>query len=227
MSQMLPVWKAIATLLLLTINMAPAYALYLDSMVFSLESDKTFFARQLTNDTPETRMYDISVRRIDRPGKQERSLPLKNGELMYTPLHTVLSPGGREFFKLFYRGPEDDRERYYRVAIREIPVEPQLAVERQKSPLLTPVVALDTILVVRPRKLKLKWQFDKTSGILTNTGNTWIEVVAHSTCSTEDDSNITVHRLLPGEQWQHASLRGAGRRFVIAVGRYYPLTISC
>ena len=39
-------------------------------------------------------------------------------------LHRLISlaPDAGEFFKIFYRGPQDDKERYYRVQFTEMPI---------------------------------------------------------------------------------------------------------
>lgn len=99
----------------------PAQAVYLSSGVFTLESDRTFFSRQFVNNTKETNLYVIAAYRIAKPGVDEQPQPLEQGELLYTPLRKILEPGAWEYFKIFYRGPADERERYYRIVIQEIP----------------------------------------------------------------------------------------------------------
>ena len=36
---------------------------------------------------------------------------------------------------------------------------------------------MDTILVVRPRQVQFKWSFDKVTGTVSNTGNTWFKLL--------------------------------------------------
>ncbi len=61
-----------------------------------------------------------------------------------------------EYFKFYYHGPRDNRERYYRVSFREIPTRNLT----RRSPTggevsMEPVVVMDTILVVRRARYSL------------------------------------------------------------------------
>ncbi|MDP1309533.1 hypothetical protein Q6286_25695, partial [Klebsiella pneumoniae] len=83
----------------------------------------------------------------------------------------VLQAGESEYFKFDYHGPRDNRERYYRVSFRESPTRNLT----RRSPTggevsLEPVVVMDTILVVRPREVPVKWSFDQVAGTGSTTG---------------------------------------------------------
>ncbi|MCV5198443.1 hypothetical protein OFM41_33930, partial [Escherichia coli] len=53
-----------------------------------------------------------------------------------------------------------------------------------------PVVVMDTILVVRPRQVQFKWSFDKVTGTVSNTGNTWFKLLIKPGCdSTEEEGD--------------------------------------
>lgn len=89
------------------------------------------------------------------------------------PASAYPAGGESEYFKFYYHGPKDDRERYYRVSFREIPT--RNYVMRNKSGTevsMDPVVVMDTILVVRPREVRFKWAYDRAAGTVSNTGNT-------------------------------------------------------
>jgi P pilus assembly chaperone PapD len=204
----------------------PAQAIYLPSGVFTLESDRSFFSRQFVNDTQETNLYVIGAYRIAKPGVDEQPQPLEQGELLYTPLRKVLEPGGLEYFKIFYRGPQDDRERYYRVAIQEIPANAMEMQGKGKTPLVSPTVALDTILVIRPRKMRFTYHYDPQAGVLKNTGNTYFRVMIHQGCDGQDDT-AKVFNLLPGESYRGADLRGQHRKFIIGFNKYLRLGTQC
>lgn len=62
--------------------------------------------------------------------------------MLFTPLTFSLAPDAGEYFKIFYRGPEDDKERYYRIQFREMPV--TLFAERHsgKASEAVPAIAL-------------------------------------------------------------------------------------
>ncbi len=204
----------------------PAQAIYLSSGVFTLESDRPFFSRQFVNNTKDTNLYVISAYRINRPGSDERPRPLEKGEILYTPLRKMLEPGAWEYFKIFYRGPADDRERYYRITIKEIPANAVALPNHSKTPLVSPIVALDTILVVRPRQMRFTYHYDPQAGVLKNTGNTYFRVMIHQRCDAKDDS-AKVFNLLPGESYAGADLRGQHRKFIIGFNKYLRLGEQC
>lgn len=204
----------------------PARAIYLSSGVFTLESDRSFFSRQFVNNTKDTNLYVITAYRINKPGVDEQPQPLEQGEILYTPLRKILEPDAWEYFKIFYRGPEDDRERYYRIAIQEIPANAMEMQEEGKTPLVSPTVALDTIMVVRPRKMRFTYHYDPQAGVLKNTGNTYFRVMIHQGCDGKDDA-AKVFNLLPGESYSGADLRGQNRKFIIGFSKYQRLGDQC
>ncbi|NIF48662.1 fimbrial protein [Enterobacter sp. Ap-1006] len=214
-------------LLLLALLLSPsAKAIYLSSGVFTLESDKSQFSRQFLNNTDSTNLYTIAAFRIDRPGIDERQQPLQNGEILYTPLKKVLEPGAWEFFKIFYKGPEDDRERYYRIIIKETPTNATPIPAPSKSPLVSPVVALDTVLVVRPRKMNFSYDYNPNMGVLTNTGNTYFRVILHKTCEENDDT-AKIFQLLPGERYRGEEMKGQHSKFIVAFDKYIRVGNQC
>lgn len=73
-----------------------------------------------------------------------------------SPRQLALQAGESEYFKFYYHGPRDNRERYYRVSFREIPTRNLT----RRGPTggevsMEPVVVMDTILVVRPREVRI------------------------------------------------------------------------
>lgn len=205
----------------------PVQAIYLTSGVFTLESDGTFFSRQFVNNTKNTNLYVISAYRINKPGSDEQPHPLEQGEILYTPLRKMLAPDDWEYFKIFYRGPADDRERYYRIVIKEIPANVVAVPDPSKTPLVSPIVALDTILVIRPRQMRFSYHYDAQAGILNNTGNTYFRVMIHQSCEAKDDDSAKVFNLLPGESYNGTDLRGQHRKFIIGFSKYLRLGEQC
>jgi len=112
--------QAVAWLLLLGLPMA-GRAISVGNLTFSLGAEENFVAKRVLNNNPSARLYQISVVGIDRPGGHEvRSRPA-DGELLFAPRQLTLQAGQGEYFKFYYHGPQDNRERYYRVSFREIP----------------------------------------------------------------------------------------------------------
>ena len=83
-----------------------------------------------------------------------RSRPA-DGELLFAPRQLTLQAGESEYFKFYYHGPKDNRERYYRVSFREIPTRNYVMRNQSGTEVsMDPVVVMDTILVVRPREVQ-------------------------------------------------------------------------
>lgn len=206
-----------------------ANALYVDSEVFTLESDKTFFSRTYLNNTDRTNLYKIYVYKIEKPGGKEEDeikLPIEEGEILYTPLQKILLPGEHEFFKLFYKGENDNKERYFRIIIEETPVNLVPYQENSKQPLIVPTVGLNTVMVIRPRKLNFAYQHDNREGTITNTGNTYFRLLLNEQCDSEED-NAKILQLLPGESYQHPWLKKEHKQFIIAFSRFISLENNC
>lgn len=61
---------------------------------------------------------------------------------------------GKGNIKFYYHGPQDNRERYYRVSFREIPTRNRIGRTAAGGSVgIDPVVVMETILVVRPRQV--------------------------------------------------------------------------
>ncbi|MCD5881376.1 fimbria/pilus periplasmic chaperone, partial [Klebsiella pneumoniae] len=168
-----------------------AQAISVGNLTFSLPAEADFASKRVVNNNKSARLYRIAVSAIDRPGGSEvRSRPV-DGELLFAPRQLVLQAGESEYFKFYYHGPRDNRERYYRVSFREIPTRNLT----RRSPTggevsMEPVVVMDTILVVRPREVQFKWSFDKVAGTVSNTGNTWFKLLIKPGCdSTEEEGD--------------------------------------
>lgn len=201
-------------------------AIYIDAMTFDIPDSQEFISKNIINNTKTTQRYTISAIAIDRPGPNEKSSRIENGEILYTPLNFILQPGKFEYFKIFYRGPKDNKERYYRINFSETPIEMMEYSEANKKTQVMPSISLSTILVVRPRKLDFKYQYDAERGTLTNTGNTYFSILIHKGCVSNDDKAYSMY-LLPGQTLREHGLRGNNRKFIVALDRYYPFGTQC
>lgn len=221
-------FKAIGTLILSSLTFY-ANALYIESEVFSLESNKTFFSRTYLNNTDRTNLYKIHIYKIEKPGgkeKDEVKLPIENGEVLYTPLQKILLPNEHEFFKLFYKGPSDNKERYYRIIIEETPVNLVPYNENTKQPLIVPTVGLNTVMVIRPRELHFSYDHNNVLGTIKNTGNTYFRLHLNDNCDSPDET-AKILQLLPGESYQNEWLKKEHQQFIIAFDRFISLENNC
>ena len=204
-----------------------AQAISVGNLTFSLPAEADFASKRVVNNNKSARLYRIAVSAIDRPGGSEvRSRPV-DGELLFAPRQLVLQAGESEYFKLYYPGPRDNRERYYRVSFREIPTRNLT----RRSPTggevsMEPVVVMDTILVVRPREVQFKWSFDKVAGTVSNTGNTWFKLLIKPGCdSTEEEGDAWYLR--PGDVVRQPALRQPGNHYLVYNDKFIKISDTC
>ncbi|EMN4130046.1 MULTISPECIES: fimbrial protein [Providencia] len=200
-----------------------AYGLYIDADISSVESGETFLSKSYVNDTKTTNLYSFSAYKIDKPGNDEVGEEISNGEIIFTPLKKILLPGEREFFKIFYRGKEDDQERYYKIIISETPFEVKNSGAQKKQPLFYPTISLETYLVVRPKNPNFKYDFRQNEGVLKNTGNTYFRVILHDNCESNEDDIPYVLYLLPQQAYRDARLKKKSHKYIVAFDKYYPI----
>lgn len=140
----------------------PASAVYFDSIIYDMDASKDFISRPLVNDTKSTNLYTISAYKISRPGNgDEIPVPGQSKDLVWSPLQFTVQAKGQEYFKLYYRGPKDDVERYYRVIFKETPVTVFPWRMDQKKMAVVPSVSMSTILIVRPRKTRFQYEINE------------------------------------------------------------------
>lgn len=205
-----------------------AQAISVGNLTFSLPAEADFASKRVVNNNKSARLYRIAVSAIDRPGGSEvRSRPV-DGELLFAPRQLVLQAGESEYFKFYYHGPRDNRERYYRVSFREIPTRNLT----RRSPAdggevsMEPVVVMDTILVVRPREVQFKWSFDKVAGTVSNTGNTWFKLLIKPGCdSTEEEGDAWYLR--PGDVVRQPALRQPGNHYLVYNDKFIKISDTC
>ncbi|HCF8471244.1 fimbria/pilus periplasmic chaperone [Klebsiella pneumoniae] len=204
-----------------------AQAISVGNLTFSLPAEADFASKRVVNNNKSARLYRIAVSAIDRPGGSEvRSRPV-DGELLFAPRQLVLQAGESEYFKFYYHGPRDNRERYYRVSFREIPTR---NLTRRSPPggevSMEPVVVMDTILVVRPREVQFKWSFDKVAGTVSNTGNTWFKLLIKPGCdSTEEEGDAWYLR--PGDVVRQPALRQPGNHYLVYNDKFIKISDTC
>ncbi len=206
---------------------SPASGVYFNAIVYDMDASKDFIARPIINDTSRSNLYTISAYKISRPGAGNESAVLASAkDLIWSPLKFTIQPDGKEYFKLYYRGPYDNIERYYRVIFKESPITIFPFRQAQKNMDIIPVVAMSTILVVRPRKTELKYTIDEKSGVIRNTGNTFFRVILQKGCNGDDESSKQFY-MLPGESWKGPEAQGNNKKYIVALGRYHQLGSGC
>lgn len=202
-------------------------AINLGTLTFAMDQDKNFTAKRVLNNNSSARFYQVTIRAIDRPGEHEIAARPADGELLFAPKQLTLQAGQAEYYKFFYHGPQDNRERYYRVSFREVPTPPPTPLSQQQtSANLEPIMVMDTILVVRPREINFAYKLDSQQGTLTNSGNTFFKLLLKPGCNSSDEEGETFY-LRPGDVLTNKAIRQPGEKFIIYSGRFIPLDKSC
>lgn len=189
-------------------------AISVGNLTFSLPSETDFVSKRVVNNNKSARIYRIAISAIDSPGSSELRTRPVDGELLFAPRQLALQAGESEYFKFYYHGPQDNRERYYRVSFREVPTRNLTKRSPTGGEVSTePVVVMDTILVVRPRQVQFKWSFDQVTGTVSNTGNTWFKLLIKPGCdSTEEEGDAWYLR--PEDVVHQPELRQPGNHYL-------------
>ncbi|EES0915936.1 TPA: fimbria/pilus periplasmic chaperone [Escherichia coli] len=202
-------------------------AISVGNLTFSLPSETDFVSKRVVNNNKSARIYRIAISAIDSPGSSELRTRPVDGELLFAPRQLALQAGESEYFKFYYHGPQDNRERYYRVSFREVPTRNQTRRSPTGGEVSTePVVVMDTILVVRPRQVQFKWSFDQVTGTVSNIGNTWFKLLIKPGCdSTEEEGDAWYLR--PGDVVHQPELRQPGNHYLVYNDKFIKISDSC
>ncbi|MEY0768324.1 fimbrial protein [Providencia huaxiensis] len=197
-------------------------ALYVESDISDFSAKDGFSSKKYVNNTKSTNIYSLSVKKILKPGENEIEIPIEDGELLFSPKKKVLLPNEWEFFKFYFNGKKDNRERYYRIIISELSLSTFEDEEIKKSTYILPKIGLDTYLIIRPAEINFDYFFNGKS--LKNTGNTYFRVVIHNSCN---DENPNYFYLLPNEEFAGRSLQSSGNKYLIFMDRIILLEKKC
>ncbi|WP_299998511.1 fimbria/pilus periplasmic chaperone [uncultured Cedecea sp.] len=201
-------------------------AIYIGDLTFSLPSDQEFVAKRIVNNNKSARLYQVSIIGIDSPSQQEVSTRPADGELLFAPRQLVLQAGQSEYYKFYYHGPKDNKERYYRVTFREIPTQHGEITNNNGKISLEPIITVDSIMVVRPREVNFKWHYDAASGTVANTGNTWFKLLIKPGCQTTEEEGDAYY-VKPGKTVRVPALREKGNHFIVYNNKFIKISDSC
>lgn len=201
-------------------------AIYIGDLTFSLPSDQDFVSKRIVNNNKSARLYQVSIIGIDSPSQQEVSTRPADGELLFAPRQLVLQTGQSEYYKFYYHGPKDNRERYYRVSFREIPTQHGEIINTVGKISLEPIVTIDTIMVVRPREVNFEWHYDASNGIVKNSGNTWFKLLIKPGCQTAEEDGDAYY-VKPGQTVRSPALRQKGNHFIVYNNKFIKISDHC
>ena len=175
--------KYCAAFVLVMSSASPFYvnAINVGEVTSMMSSDASSLAKEIKNTTDVARYVSVSLERISSPMAGGKVIPMDSkGELLSTPASLILPGNSSENFRFFYKGLQDNKERYYRLSWTDEPVTEFDNVKEKKQGEATTSAIIGTILVVAPRdeNFDYTWQGDT----ITNTGNVSFRVISYGPC---------------------------------------------
>lgn len=194
------------SLLFVLVASAPASAeLAISQLVVELKPGALRAADvEIFNDSAERSFVSVEPREIIAPGtvNEQRfvsSDPEKLG-LLVSPTRLILEPHQRRTLRLAAIGPQEDRERVYRVTVK--PVTGEVTGSQSGLKLL---VGYDLLVLARPSVAKpdIKVVRAGRNLTITNHGNTSVEIANGKQCDEKgsDCRGLASKRLYAGAQW--------------------------
>ncbi|WP_429234314.1 hypothetical protein [Aeromonas salmonicida] len=175
-------------------------AINVGSVTTFIDAGNEDVSKEIANESDQARLITISVSRISSPEEGGQEMPMEiDGELMLSPSRLMLPANAKNNVRFFYKGPQDGKERYYRIRWLDTALSMDDQRNERRQAVATTSALIGTILVVTPRQQ----QFDYTlqDGILTNKGNASYRTVAYGTCLKQSKEQCKeTYYDLPGKQ---------------------------
>ncbi|MGQ5716431.1 EcpB family pilus assembly chaperone [Enterobacter cloacae] len=165
-----------------------------------INSDSAVISKEIKNTTDSGRLVNISIEKLDSPLEGGKVIPMeKKDEILLTPSSILMPAKSSEVIRFFYKGPEDDKERYYRIVWFDQALSNVQNNGSKRSAVATASARIGTILVVAPRKIKYNQKFD--NGVMNNTGNATLRIIAYGPClnASEGKECKENYYLMPGK----------------------------
>lgn len=170
------------TLLLLMLAPSAIHAIDVGDISNFMFADETVLVKEISNTVDTARLTTLKVQRISSPLTD--GIPIDSeteDEILVTPSGLILPSKATDIFKIYYNGPSDDKERYYHLVWRDLPIHKQKNnTGSNKIALATASAEISTILVVAPRQENFKYKFQ--DNIVYNEGNVTFRVVGYGSC---------------------------------------------
>ncbi|WP_447832573.1 fimbria/pilus periplasmic chaperone [Aeromonas salmonicida] len=206
----------------------PTLAIDIGAATTIMEPSIDFLTKTVTNNNETTKIYEVQVKKITNPTVNGLPIDMPAGELLYSPKRFVLRAGQQQNVKIFYKGEPDYQERYYWLTFIESPAA-QLATKEDTAATGTQEmkVALQSILVVRPRQVRFEYQLNPGEASITNTGNTFFEFMVKRGCE-QPDSEADSKYLLPGETYRNTKISQSGnQKLIVYQSRFIAVGKDC
>lgn len=206
---------------LLFLYSSSVLALDVGDITSFINSNNNTLSKEIKNTTDNGRLITIHLERISSPLDEGRIIPMENkGEILLSPASLLLPAKASEQIRFFYKGPEDNKERYYRIVWFDQALSDARTSNVTRSAVATSSARIGTILVVAPRLVNYRYQY--SNGVLTNTGNATLRILAYGPCVKSTDSKNgkdckESYYLMPGKERRFTRVNIADKRGRVAL----------
>ena len=210
--------KHILAISLLLSTMTPALALDVGDISSFMNSGSSTLSKEITNTTDSGRLINIHMERLSSPLDGGKVIPMdKQDEILLTPASLLLPAKASDVIRFFYKGPADDKERYYRIVWFDQALSDAQRNGSTRSAVATASARIGTILVVAPRKANFRYQY--ANGTLVNTGNATLRILAYGPCLKPADGKECKENyfLMPGKERRFTRVNVADKKGRVAL----------
>lgn len=210
--------KFLMALGLLLIGGAPAQALDVGDISSFMNSSSSSLSKTIKNSTDSGRLINIHLERLSSPLDDGKVIPMdKPDEVLLTPASLLLPAQASDVIRFFYKGPSDDKERYYRIVWFDQALSDLQRNKADRSAVATASARIGTILVVAPRQVNYRFQY--ASGELTNSGNATLRILAYGPCLRAADGKECKENyyLMPGKSRRFTRVNIADKKGRVAL----------
>ena len=210
--------KHILAISLLLSTMTPALALDVGDISSFMNSESSTLSKEIKNTTDSGRLINIHMERLSSPLDGGKVIPMdKQEEILLTPASLLLPAKASDVIRFFYKGPADDKERYYRIVWFDQALSDAQRNGSTRSAVATASARIGTILVVAPRKANFRYQY--ANGTLVNTGNATLRILAYGPCLKPADGKECKENyfLMPGKERRFTRVNVADKKGRVAL----------
>ncbi len=144
-----------------------------------MTSEQSSLSKEIINTTNSARYVSVTVKRLSSPLPDGTEIALIR-RIIYTRQPYSSRRRERCFPLFFYKGPEDDKERYYRLQWIDEPVSESAATKGAKPRRQRLQRKLGLFLVVAPRNER--FNYSRQDDLIINAGNVSFRVIAYGVC---------------------------------------------
>ncbi len=212
--------KHLLALGLLLAGASPAQALDVGDISSFMNSGSSTLSKTIKNSTDSGRLINIHLERLSSPLDGGQVIPMdKPDEVLLTPASLLLPAQASDVIRFFYKGPADDKERYYRIVWFDQALSDAQRDNAKRSAVATASARIGTILVVAPRQVNYRFQY--ANGSLTNTGNATLRILAYGPCLKAADGKECKENyyLMPGKSRRFTQVNTADKKDGLRFGR--------